>query len=399
MGREDPVRHGDALGLEQLSCGLILGRVPFGSIIEVARVEVVGLPRNELSAHAHRRPVVAGHHLRRGVKERLANVGRQLRQAVHVLRSLQRERWHVIGKADLQDGCRVPATNEAGLVLRTPGLVADATGLLCPCLCILARERGHDGRLRVVALLCRVARRHRHPAAALGTELAAQGLDIVVIRAFAASELREFGCVGRLLREGGVQLLHRIADALRRPAVRIDALTWAVALHDQRRHLVLDDVQDPTRGLLWDVQVPEGLVRSDLPFAHERVREEVIHGLGVGGRGALNRRLPQSEIFRRTVAHLLPRVRQDHRLAELGVGSEGDFARRHKLGWHVVQARARHPSHIASLVGDGATVIRVAMQPARMEHHFGVCGSLEGGRRVTFSAHHQLGKGVAPVAF
>ena len=49
MGREDPVGHRDALGLEELGRGLVLGRVAGLWVEVVAGVEVVRLPGDQLA--------------------------------------------------------------------------------------------------------------------------------------------------------------------------------------------------------------------------------------------------------------------------------------------------------------------------------------------------------------
>mmetsp|Transcript_104561 Transcript_104561/g.253798 ORF Transcript_104561/g.253798 Transcript_104561/m.253798 type:complete len:247 (+) Transcript_104561:1252-1992(+) len=137
--REDPVGHRQALGLQQLCSGLVLGRVAL-LVHKVARVEVVRLPGHELAAHTHAWPVVVGDHLRRGVEERLSDGGRQLRQAVDVLRALQGVCRHVVRQAQLHDHGRVEATDQAGLILGPTDLVAHAAGLLCPDLGVPARD-------------------------------------------------------------------------------------------------------------------------------------------------------------------------------------------------------------------------------------------------------------------
>mmetsp|Transcript_120422 Transcript_120422/g.351752 ORF Transcript_120422/g.351752 Transcript_120422/m.351752 type:complete len:231 (-) Transcript_120422:248-940(-) len=195
-----------------------------------------------------------------------------------------------------------------------------------------------------------------------------------------------------------MQLLHGTADGGRGPAVLVDAFAWAVAIDQHGRHLVLQDVEDAARGVLRDVQVLEGLVGSGLASTELRAGEEVVHGLCIGGGGALARRLAELEINRSAVAHLLPRVCRDDRLAQLGVRGERDLAGRHELRGHKVQARPRHAQDAAGLVGDVAVAVGVAVQPARVQHDLDALGGLEAGGRVALRAHHELGEGVAAVA-
>jgi hypothetical protein len=85
LGGEHPVGHRQALGLQQLGRGLVLRRVPRLGVVEVARVEVVRRPRDQLAAHADAWAVVVRDQLGSVVEERLADLRGELHEPVHVL--------------------------------------------------------------------------------------------------------------------------------------------------------------------------------------------------------------------------------------------------------------------------------------------------------------------------
>mmetsp|Transcript_6825 Transcript_6825/g.20714 ORF Transcript_6825/g.20714 Transcript_6825/m.20714 type:complete len:509 (-) Transcript_6825:1927-3453(-) len=179
--REDPVGHRDAPGLQQFAGGLILRRVALRLIDEVARVEIIRMPRHPCATHANAGPVVVGDNLGCGIEKRLADGSWQLGQAIDVLRALQRVRGHVVRQAELHDHGRVEASDEARLVLRPTDLVAHAAGPFSPDLRVLPGDVGHRGGLGIVALLRCVARCDGDPATSLLVKLTSQLLDVVFV--------------------------------------------------------------------------------------------------------------------------------------------------------------------------------------------------------------------------
>mmetsp|Transcript_25350 Transcript_25350/g.55352 ORF Transcript_25350/g.55352 Transcript_25350/m.55352 type:complete len:452 (+) Transcript_25350:1536-2891(+) len=150
--------------------------------------------------------------------------------------------------------------------------------------------------------------------------------------------------------------------------------------------------------MIRDIDVSEGLIGGGFPCTELWAGEEVVHGLGIGGCSSHHSRCAQPEVLRSVVAHLFPGICCDHCLAELWIGGEGDLTRSHQLGLDVVQPGSVHSQDVASLVCDLSMAVRVAMQPARMQHHIGVCGWLELGGRISLGTHHELSKGVATMS-
>mmetsp|Transcript_88345 Transcript_88345/g.229197 ORF Transcript_88345/g.229197 Transcript_88345/m.229197 type:complete len:332 (-) Transcript_88345:214-1209(-) len=306
LGREDPIRHRDALSLQQFSCRLILRRVARGLVNVVASMEVVRVPRHELAIHTQSWPVEARDNLRRGIKQGLPDGRRKLSKAVHILGSLQGVRRHVEGQAQLHDHCRVEATDKACLILGPANLITHAARLLSPDLSVAARDRGHSSGFRVVALLCCVTWCYRHPPAALLVKLAAELCNVVLVRCRATGELGKLSGPGCLLRKSRVQVQHGGAHILRRVAFSINAFPCAVALHENGRDLILQDVGNAARWVRRDLELLERFVRRCLACTELRAREEVVHRLCICRRGANHGWLAQLEIHGRTVAHLLP---------------------------------------------------------------------------------------------
>mmetsp|Transcript_55488 Transcript_55488/g.132611 ORF Transcript_55488/g.132611 Transcript_55488/m.132611 type:complete len:329 (-) Transcript_55488:701-1687(-) len=150
--------------------------------------------------------------------------------------------------------------------------------------------------------------------------------------------------------------------------------------------------------MIRNLDVSEGLVGCCLASPELWTGEQVVQGLRVGGSCSHHRRLAQPEILRRIVTHLGPGICGDHCLSKLWIGSKGDLARSHELGFDVIKPGAAHAQDVASLIRDLAIAVWIAVQPASMQHNRAIRGRLELGCRVTLCTHHQLGKGVATMA-
>mmetsp|Transcript_3316 Transcript_3316/g.7841 ORF Transcript_3316/g.7841 Transcript_3316/m.7841 type:complete len:532 (-) Transcript_3316:7-1602(-) len=107
--------------------------------------------------------------------------------------------------------------------------------------------------------------------------------------------------------------------------------------------------------------------------------------------------LAQGEVLCGAIAHLLPGVGRDHSLPELRVRGEGDLARGEELCLDGVEAWPADVVDGSRLIGDVAFLVRVSVQPSRMQNHL-VVGSIERRGWVTLRTHQQLGEGVPPIA-
>mmetsp|Transcript_15722 Transcript_15722/g.27930 ORF Transcript_15722/g.27930 Transcript_15722/m.27930 type:complete len:363 (-) Transcript_15722:1332-2420(-) len=356
------------------------------------------MPRHPAGCGVPARAVVSRNEVCRGLEERASDLRSQLGKAVDVLRPLQGVGGHVVGQTQPEDGRGVEAADEARLVLRAADLVAHAARALGPDLRVLPGEVADGAALGVVALLRGVPGRDRHPAAALFPQLLAKLLDVILVGGLPASELREGSGLGHLLRQGEAQVLHCLGNTARGPAIGVDALPWPIALDDDGGHLIPEDAEHSPIRVFRDLDVSESLVGRSLAGPELWAGEEVVHGLRVGRHGAHDHRLPELEVHRGIIAHLLPGTCNDHGLAQLRVRGEGDLPRREELGLDEVQPGPAHAQDVAWLVGDLALAVGVPVQPARVQHHRGVGGRLELRGWVALGAHHELGKGVAPVA-